>query len=227
MLPIANKAHSVFFPKEPEKIKFSAAVDAHETQRIASIARVALFAIATVATSITLVLTEAAVISWSAALPAIAVTLTVGYLFYRLYSLDQKHTAPFDDATKSLLVKGKLEKVFFEKALRTDDSLSIVMRGTNRLIGKNLFNEAFISKLLRLNKIKQETGSDKSLASIAKEQSMDLSIHHNDEWRENGRFGLPGYDYFLEIIWDGGDGSPIRVNCKRVQFIEEPQEQDI
>lgn len=215
----------LFFPPVPEKINFRTTVEAHQNQANARITKTALFALATVAASLTLLLTEAAVITWSLALPAIAITVALGLLFYRLNEMDHSHIELIDDDKKSAVIKKRLEKIFYETDVRSDDYVRASLRGLNRLFGKTLFEETFIAKIVLLNHMKSDDENKKSLAQLAAEDQVNLSIHFEDEWKETGRYGHKGYDWGLKLIWNGEHGSPIEVKCKRALIVPtQPEE---
>lgn len=226
MMSIPTTAKALFFPPTPEKLNFQAAVQAHRHQQLARITKMALFIIATLAASATIILTEAAIITWTIALPVIAVTIAAGLLFYRLNALDHRHIEHVEDEKKDVIVQKRLEKLFYEPTIRDDKYVRDSLRGLNRLFGKKIFTDTFIAKIVFLNNLKADGVDEKSLAQLAKEEEVNLSIRFEDEWTELGRFDLPGYQWSLKFNWDGQHGSPIEISCKRAIIVKKEAEEE-
>lgn len=209
MTAIAMQIGDIFNPKTPAELDFKNAVKAENTQRLARITNIALYAIMSFVATLTIVLNEAAVITWPITLSLIAVNLVIAGLFFRLRSIDHKYLKDFDDAKRSDIVKNEIERIFHSQTTFEDKEIMTSLKGINRLLGNPIFDQALIEKILLTNAAARKNAIAQSLAQTAQEQNIDIDFACESEWEEQGRFGLPSYKYAYNVAWSFIPGESI------------------
>ena len=201
MTTIQQQVKNIFAPQTlVAPIVLTKAAQAIDAQRVARITKTALYALAAIGVVTTILLTEAAIVAWPVTLTVIAVTLVAGGIFYYLNKLDRRYQEGLDDKTRTELAQRELEKLFCSASSdinmhQIDQQLS----GVNKLLGHRVFSSALTNKLL---------GND---------TSGDLQIKCQQNWHEKGLYGLPAYDYEVDLAWSGKAGDAISVAYKETK----------
>ena len=208
----------VFFPPKPleaKEITFKTAVEAVNTQRIARITKAALFALSSVATTVTLVLTEASIISWTLAIPVILVTILTGIIFFRLNALDKRYLEGLDDTIRSSLAKKELERILLSSIPLKSEEVTKSLKDINRLLGSEIFEKDAIAHILLMQSKAALNQPLKSIAEFAFEQNKPIIISANSAWLEQGRYGLPSFELSVGVNWSGNPTDSLEVNYTR------------
>lgn len=203
---ISSHASDILFPNTTPKQDLSHALDAIKQQQLARIAKVAIYTLAAIATTATIVLTEAAVIAWPTALPVIIVCLAAWALFYRLNTIDSRYTAELDDQSRSAMAKQALEELFQQPYL-TKEQVKQKIEEINTLLGCKAISEEYEQTIMTL----LDQSDNKSIQDRAKDKGISLALASKKEWDEPGRFGLDAYHRQVEINWDGSLAATLKV----------------
>lgn len=212
-----NVFNRVFFPQklpEPNEITFKTAVNAVNAQRISRIVKAALFALSSIAATITLVLTEASIIKLPAAIPALLVTLAAGIVFYRLNALDERYLEGLDDQTRSSLAKKELERILLAKEALPPKEVEKSLKDVNRLLGGEIFEKDAIDQILAAQKLAALSETPKSIAEVALEQKTPITLSSASTWHEQGRYGLPSYERCNQVSWSGNPADSLEITYK-------------
>lgn len=201
MTAIAMQIGEIFRPTTPAELDFKSAVKAENTQRLARITNIALYAIMSFVATVIVVLNEAAIITWPITLTLIAVNLVIAGLFFRLRSIDRKYLQDFDDAKRSDILKNEIERIFHSPTPFEDKEISASLKGINRLLGNPIFDNELTEKILLANAAARKNTVIKSLAETAKEQNIEIDFSCHADWEEQGRFGLSSYKYSFDVVW--------------------------
>jgi hypothetical protein len=204
----------VFFPQvipESTPITMKDALSLLDTQRMARITKSALFALSSFAATVTLVLTQGAVISWPLVIPSILITVVTGLIFYRLNSHDEKYIERLNEETRQTLVKKELETIFLRKNAFEVKNIPQSLQNINRLLQCDIFSENDINNILNIQFCALDAKSTKPLAEFALEQNKPIIISSRFEWFSQGRFGLSSYDQIAQVSWNGDPEKKISV----------------
>lgn len=224
---ITSQISKLFFPPtQPEstEVTFKTAMDALQTQRIARITKAVVYAFASIAATITLVLTEAAVITWPLAIPSIVVSLVAGLIFYRLNSLDKRYIEILDDKTRETVTKKELDRLFINDELVTATQLKKSLSGLNRLFGLEVFDKEALENILRIRDEAELKGTKIALGAFAFEQKQPIVISSTFSTFEKGLFGLPSYETTAGVSWTGNPSDPIITTYKTVEKTSDGQD---
>jgi hypothetical protein len=204
-----NQTVALFFPPAPKdsEVTFDSALNDLATQRIARIAKTVFFVIASVAATAAITLTEAGLLTWPLAIPAILTTLVAGLIFYRLNSLDSTYIERLTDPVKESCVKKELERIFFSQESLTQEEIQKSLNGVNRLLAFEVFEQPAIERILSVHR----NAGAKSIAEAAVEQNQSLGVNLGSKWTEQGRFGLPSYELDVGVSWTGNPSDSIVV----------------
>lgn len=222
-------AHLFFPPKMPEQseITFKTVAEAVNRQRAARITKAAIFALSSIVGTITLVLTEAAVIAWPLAIPAIVISLTAAAIFWRLNSLDKRYLEGIDDKTRAAVSKNEIERILLSKETLTPKEITKSLKNVNRVLGNDVFSKENIETILLVKREAALSKTPKSLAQVAFEQNVSLAFNSISEWTTQGRYGLPSYDYKLEVVWDGNPENPMNIEYQSKEANKDAEEEGI
>lgn len=198
-------SHLFFPPEIPEStpITMKDAMSYLDTQRIARIAKAALFTLSSIAATVTLVLTQTAVITWPLVIPSILISAVAGLIFYRMNSLDENYIERLNDETRKALVKNELETIFLKKNACEIEDISQSLRNVNRLLQCDIFPDSAINNVLNIQFQALDAKTTKSLAEFALEQNTPIVISSRFEWFQQGRFGLTSFDQAAQVSWNG------------------------
>ena len=222
MSTITKTFMQVFSPpklSENSEISFKSAVDALKLQSIARIAKAALFTLCSLAATITLVLTEASVISWPVTIPVMIISALTGLIFYRLNSLDQKYVEGLDDKTRESLAKKELERIFLSHNSIPANEIDKNLKDLNRLLGSEIFGKRAIDQILDIQAksfLVNKTGNSEqaitqSIAEAALEQKKSIALCFDIKWTDEGRYGWSSYNRSLHINWKGSPAEPFEL----------------
>ena len=220
MSGITNQISKLFFPPthpESTEVTFKIAMDALSTQRIARITKAAVYVFASIAATVTLVLTEAAIIAWPLAIPSIVVSVIAGLVFYRLNSLDKRYVEMLDDKTRESVAQKELERLFLSHDPLTEKEVKKSLNDINRLLGLEIFDKEAIDSILRVHSLAELKGSKTSLGEFAFEQNQPIVISATSVWFEQGRFSLPSYEMSVGVTWNGNPSDPICASYKMTE----------
>jgi hypothetical protein len=214
---VLNQISHLFFPPKlsaPSDITFKEALDATHTHKLARITKAALFALSSVAATVSLVLTEAAVIGWPFAIPAILLTVITGVAFFRLNSLEKRYAEGLDDVTRTSLVKKELDRILLTTPPLPKEETVQSFKAINRVLGNTILD---LPEVIHTLYSQDLTQSQQSLADLAHEHNQPLAFAYNVEWFERGHYGLPSYQFHVEIIWSGNLEDSIHVKYYKTE----------
>lgn len=201
---IPSHFKAIFFPPKNEQMNMTLALAALDRQCEARVARLAVYVFATMMTGASIILTEAAVITWSITLPALLVAFVAWAIFGRLNTLDEAYVDKLDDSQRSLLAKAEIERLLFHEKLEAFNNVADLVKAfenINRILGCRVFSSEFIRGV---GALKKESANDgKTLYEAAHEQNHPLSIDFKSEEFERGWFGRPPLQRNLECRWAG------------------------
>lgn len=218
-----NQISGLFFPKKIEgDISFDSALHDLATQRVARIAKTIFFTIASIALTVSLILTEIK-ITLPIAIPALITILTAGLIFYRLNSLDNTYVERLTDSVRENCVKKELERIFLSQESFTQEEIKKTLNGINLLLKLEVFDNEAINKIIHLESIK----NSKSLAEMAVEKNQSIAIDLGSEWIEQGRFSLPSYELNVGVKWSGKIDDTIVVKYCSKEKKENEEEQSV
>ncbi|HEV8051330.1 MAG TPA: hypothetical protein VGP47_02465 [Parachlamydiaceae bacterium] len=220
MSGITNQISKLFFPPilpETTEVTFKIAMDALNTQRIARITKAVIYTFASIATTVTLVLTEAAIIAWPMAIPSIVVSIISALVFYRLNSLDKRYVEMLDDKTRESVAKKELDRLLLSDEQLTSKEISKSLNDINRLLGLEIFAKADIDNILRIHTDAALKGSKTSLGAFAFELNQPIVISSTSVWFEQGYFNLPHYEKSVGVTWNGNPSDPISTSYKKTE----------
>lgn len=205
-MSVGNITHypDISFPPKNDHIDFTSALAALNRQRVARIAKVAIYIFATIATAASIMLTEAAIISLPITLSALLVTVTTWLIFWRLNSLDDAYVDKIDDHQRSELARMEFERLLFHEKLNSFKSglqLALAFEDINKVVSYPLFSTEFLQKLLAIKE--QTSNGNKTIYEAAKELTTPLSLCTHNEIVERGWFGKPPLKRKIEFKWDG------------------------
>lgn len=212
-MPITLPIRAMFFPKKPVSMDFTAAIDALKMQQMARITKAALFALATLALTAVVVLSEASMIAWPIFLPVVIVTLVAGFLFYRLNSLDDQYISGLDGNLRASLAKEEIDKLFCQRPSRElkKEEIESTLQNINTLVGHEIFCATFRKKVIDAH---ESCDGEKTLAEFFEAKNIPFHIEGKREWEEKGRFGLSSYTRAIDIKWNGKKSDSIHVTCR-------------
>lgn len=215
---IINQTFELFFPpaKSEIEVSFDSALKDLMTQRIARVAKAIFFTISSVALTVSLILTDAGVITWPLAIPAILTTLAAGLIFYRLNSLDNRYIERLTDTVRETCVKKELERIFLSQEPLTQEEVKRSLNGANRLLNFEFFDQERIDNILSI----QNNSESKSIAEMANEKNKSIAIDLGSKWVEQGRFDLPSYTLNVGVQWTGVANDPIIVRYQSKEYVE-------
>lgn len=226
---VLNSFNSMFFPTKlpdcPDEISFKSAVEAANSQYLARITKAALFALSSIAATITLVLTEAALITWPLAIPSIIISLITGVAFFRLNYLDQVYMKGLEDPKRADLIKHELMKVFNSTPCPEKDQALQTLHGVNRLLKCEMFTEELILQISNLYEAETFEPKTKSLATLALELNCPIRISGATKWFEQGRYGLNSYQFEVDLSWEGTPDSEMLIFFKQTEKAKEGEEE--
>lgn len=221
LIAFKGQMGAIWKPKAPETpLECKSTLEAMRNQRLARITKTALYILATAATCTMIVLTEASVIVWSSALPAIALTILAWGAFIYLNKIDGKYLEGLNDNMRSAIAKKELENLF-KSPLETlttkkiDDTLTDM----NRLLNWEVFKKDFRENLTTLLKNPQDK---KTLAEVAKLPNSPLKLELEESWREKGHYGWNAKKCSLKITWSPQPEELIAVTYAAIE--EQPGE---
>lgn len=227
---ITNQVSRLFFPpshQESTEVTFKTAMDALNTQRIARITKAVVYAFASIAATVTLVLTEAAVITWPLAIPSIVVSIIAGLVFYRLNSLDKRYVEMLDDKTRESVAKKELERLFLSDEPLTAKEVKKSLNDLNRLLGLDMFDKEAVDNILRIHGEAVLKGSKTSLGEYAFAQNQPIVISSAYEWFEKGLFNLPSYRTTVGVTWSGNPSDPICATYAKTERTRDDKEIEV
>lgn len=203
-IAIRTTIRGIFSPPKNENPDFTSALAAIDRQRVARIVKAAVYIFATVTTAVSIMLTEAAVITWPIAIPTLLVTLAAWGVFWRLNRLDDRYVEELDDTRRMELAKKELERLLFTQTLDTfpdSQSLSKAFENINKLLSCEAFSQEFLKNIREIKE--RAPTSTKTLCDTAQELCTPLSIKCTRDEVEKGRYGNPSRKRNLELDWSG------------------------
>lgn len=223
-MDIIQPLRLMFFPKKPASIDFQTAIDALKLQQRARITKAALFAIATIALTAVVLLSEASLIAWPIFLPVVLVTIAVGVLFFRLNSLDNRYIEDLDgdQGLRASLAKQEIDRLFCSRpssAIKKEE-IDRTLQEINLLVGHQLFSPTFRKQVLDMH---DRSAGDKTLAESAEVLGVSLALECKKELQEKGRFGLPTYVRAIDMKWGGKKADAIELTCRYAPLKQEEE----
>lgn len=214
---LIEQTATLFFPPkptDPSEMTLKTALDAILTQRIARIAKAAIFALSSIAATLTVVLKEAMFISWPIVIPAMLISLIAGMVFYRLNSLDNHYLGELNDKKRETLAKQELERILLGSDPVNPKDITKSFKDLNRLLGNEIFAKEMIDTILRIHSEVSVDRCVKSIGQAAFDQGTPIILSYNLGWVEEGRYGLPSNEYELGLHWSGNPCDPFEIAYK-------------
>jgi hypothetical protein len=205
--------HNTFFPKKIENYQFDQAIAAIDQQQIARISKIALYVLAVIGTTATVLAIEASLFVLPIAIPIMIVTAIAWGIFFRLHTLDERYVEGLDDNLRSNLAKEELTKILCTAPAEKSDETALgnTLGNINKLLGQMVYSTEQIKTICELN---AKRPVDQSIAAMAQVEGISIAIDHKLESLDIGRFGNPSYKRTLEVHWKGTTDDAIAISLK-------------
>lgn len=217
LIRVRSHVQGIFYPQRNENINLASALAAIDRQRVARIVKTAVYVFASFATATSIMLTEAAAVTWFIAIPTLTITLAAWMIFWKINRLEMRYIEGISDKMRSDLAKSELDRLLFRQSIeayRDTNELRKAFENINTLLACEAISPVFLKGIIEIKE--RAPASAKTLHEVAQECCIPLSLSHSREKLEKGRFGHPSCSRMLEIKWDGKREEAIEIVLKTI-----------